>query len=178
MPGCILECRDHPVDYILARQDVALRRAVSTVLMTRPGCRLWTGESRCFSFGVNDGELPPLFGPIPGPGVGVGLPDLFEYVFGRDPLPQQRYCLGAVAYVDYSLCRRGAYTGLSPQHTVTDREYAGLDRAADFTGRRIKPQYRKSCHRVPRLRDGITASLTGRSEIWRRAGAINTLVNA
>src|SRR5262249_44855504 len=108
MPGCILECRDHTVDYILARQDVALGGAVSPLLMTPPRCRLGAGESCCLSFRINDRELPPLFGPIHGPRVGIGLPDLFEYVSGRNPLSEQRQCLRPVTDIDDGLGRSGA----------------------------------------------------------------------
>src|SRR5262249_12023341 len=120
MPACVLECRDHPVDYILARQDVALRGAISTLLMTRPRCRLRASECRCFSSGINDGKLATLLGPIHGPRVGIRFPDLLEYLFGRDPFPEQRQCLRAIADIDYRLCCGGAYTGLCPQHAVAD----------------------------------------------------------
>src|SRR5262249_59686891 len=97
MPFGRLEGLDHFVHYLFARQDVALRGAVFAKLVSCPGGSFRAGESGGFAFGVDDGELTALFGPVLRTRIGIGLPNLFENLFRRDALLEPPQRLRAIA---------------------------------------------------------------------------------
>ena len=89
MPFGRLERLDHPVHDLFARQDIALGRAVLAELVSGPCRGLRTGERRGFAFGVDDGELTSLFGPILRAWIGIRFPDLFDDFFRGNALPER-----------------------------------------------------------------------------------------
>src|SRR5262245_28169476 len=163
MPFGRLEGLDHLVHYFFARQDIALRRAVFAEFVACPWCGFRASERGGFAFGVDDGELTPLFGPILRSRIGIGFPDLFDDLFRSYALLEQRQRLRAVADVHNRLRSHRSYISLGPQHSIADREDARLHCPTDLAGVRIETEYGKGRYGRPRV-----SCLPGRSEQARR----------
>src|SRR5262245_62354105 len=151
MPLGRLEGLDHFVHYLFARQDVALRGAVFAELVSCPGGSFRAGERGGFAFGVGDGELTALLGPVLRTGVGIGFPNLFDDLFRGASLLEQRQRLRAIADVHNRLRSRRSHISLGPQHSVANREDARLHGPADLAGVRIETEDGKSRDGRPRL---------------------------